>query len=192
MMTCDDVEQVLTQYLLDELDERMDADIWTHLKSCKRCRASARELEPTLNLLQGALAATTPAVDHLTEERRARVLASDRQEGGRLLRWYREQRVSMTSVAAVLVLCFVLSFLAIPGTRHLVSGGMAEHKVQDRASRSPAAGPETLKLEEVVHFEPTEEEGELEVMEERLANAADDDLVGVSEGDAFADSHRRR
>jgi len=57
---CDTIEPLLTAYLLGDLNPADTAAVREHLETCEACRAAARELEPTLTLLRGALAADTP------------------------------------------------------------------------------------------------------------------------------------
>jgi len=75
-MKCEDIRNLLTRHLLNELDEQRAAEVRSHLEQCDGCRAEAQSIEPTLDLLRDALAADTSAPRHLSDERRARILAA--------------------------------------------------------------------------------------------------------------------
>lgn len=69
-MNCRQVKTKLTSFLLGDLTPQSGAAIKTHLEKCMVCRAYAREIEPTLDLLRDALAATSAAPASLSEEHR--------------------------------------------------------------------------------------------------------------------------
>jgi Ca-activated chloride channel family protein len=117
-MKCEDIQDQLIPYLLDELDEHADADVYIHLQGCQVCRDAAHEMQSTVNLLKDAFEMEAEMPVALTEDRRQSVRSSVEapQEGGRLIKWFKDQHVSIQTVAAVLVLCAVLS-VAIPMAR---------------------------------------------------------------------------
>lgn len=75
-MNCERIENQLTSYLLGDLDEQAAGRVREHLEHCEDCRALACDLEPTLDLLRGALAAPTDVPVSLTEAQRARILST--------------------------------------------------------------------------------------------------------------------
>ena len=73
-MNCETVKDKLTLYLLGDLDKKTAAEVRKHLKTCEACRALAADIEPTLDLLQDALAAPFEAPEHLSDAAREQVL----------------------------------------------------------------------------------------------------------------------
>jgi len=74
MNNCNDIEPLLTSYVLGDLDPARAEDVRKHLETCSDCRAAVQELELTLDLLRPALAvdsSTAPA--HLDAQHRERV-----------------------------------------------------------------------------------------------------------------------
>ena len=113
-MNCETIQNEIMAYLLGECDEQTTATISQHLEKCSGCQATMQDLEPTLGLLQDALAATTPPPAKLTTERRERVRRSLVSPGGRVILWVREQGVSVQTVAAMLTLCALIGVIATP------------------------------------------------------------------------------
>ena len=56
-MNCHEIDEGLTLYVMGDLDDERTQRVREHLDTCRRCQASARELELTLDLLRNALAA---------------------------------------------------------------------------------------------------------------------------------------
>ena len=84
MKTCEQIQSRLTACLLGDLPEGEATEIRRHLDECEGCRAAAQEIEPTLDLLRDALAATTfEAPQRLDSDYRRRIakvgIARDRE-----------------------------------------------------------------------------------------------------------------
>ena len=77
MMTCEQIEELLMPYLLDELDEHRDADVYIHLRGCDACRGAAKEMETTVNLLQDAFELDFDARFGILEQRAADAVQQD-------------------------------------------------------------------------------------------------------------------
>jgi len=77
-MNCDQIEKMLTGFLLGELDDRAGASVRAHVTDCARCRSAVRACEPTLAALREALAARSQPVLVLSPEARTRVFRSGR------------------------------------------------------------------------------------------------------------------
>lgn len=73
-MKCEEIRELLTRYLLGDLDEATASEVGAHLEKCDGCRAAAREIEPTLDLLRDALAAPSKAPEHLTSLQYQRII----------------------------------------------------------------------------------------------------------------------
>ena len=125
-MTCDEIEELLMPYLLDELDEHRDADVYIHLRKCEACRALAKEMESTVNLMQDAFELDFNAPIALSADRKEKVRASisveEKPSSSNIITWFKDQQISVQTIAAVLVLCAVLS-IGIPMAK---VGGLAE------------------------------------------------------------------
>lgn len=146
-MKCDHIQSQLTQYFLGDLPPAVEAEIREHLEKCQGCRAAAQEIEPTLDLLRDALAATSKAPGRLSDAARARVFASGSSKPRKrvnILAWFVQKPFRFVEVAAVLIVCAILAGLMLPASKvakeHLqkfkmgevVSGRCAEYEVQVR------------------------------------------------------------
>jgi len=103
-MNCQHIHELLTSYILGDLNKADTQSVETHLAECSDCRATKQELETTLELLQGALAATHKAPATLTPEHKKRVLASKRHPA---IQWIVTPNKKLSRIAAILVVGFV-------------------------------------------------------------------------------------
>jgi len=120
-MNCESIREQLTAYLLGDLDAKTSAEIRTHVEKCDGCRALAREIEPTLDLLRDALAATSSrAPAQLSSEHRRQIRIESlapRKERGRLIQWLTTSHgplPRLAEVAAVFMILLVLGGVLIP------------------------------------------------------------------------------
>ena len=113
-MNCDRIREQLTQYLLGDLDEATMEEVRAHLETCDGCRAEARKVEPTLDLLRDALAAASTSPERLTASRRARIFGEFTPGAKRVLLWVTQARPGLVAAAAVLVIGFMLAGTMMP------------------------------------------------------------------------------
>ena len=109
-----DIEERITSYLLGDLTEAESERIRTHLQTCEGCRALAQELELTLDLVRGALAADAEAPVALSPERRERIRAAGTppvEASGFRLDWVQPWMWRAAGLAAIVV---VLACLLAP------------------------------------------------------------------------------
>jgi Ca-activated chloride channel family protein len=103
-MNCEQIREKLTAYLLGDLDPETTAEIRGHLETCDGCRAAAREIEPTLDLLRDALAATSSkSPKKLWPEKRARVMRARPTGIRKVIRWFTVSHPRMARAAVILV-----------------------------------------------------------------------------------------
>ncbi|MDD4870610.1 MAG: zf-HC2 domain-containing protein, partial [Kiritimatiellae bacterium] len=113
-MNCEQVKQLLTQYLLGDMDEYASAEIRKHLEKCEGCRTSLREIEPTLDLLRDALAAPSLAPKHLSAEQHAEITRKATNRGRKILRWFIVEHRTLTQVAALFLVGFIVIGMFLP------------------------------------------------------------------------------
>ena len=106
-MNCHEIEELLTPYLLKDLDAEKSEQMRAHLESCERCRALARDLESTLDLLGDALAAPSGAPAGLDAERVEKVRNADVRKPSILI------LVNWPMVARVAAIFLVTVFLIL-------------------------------------------------------------------------------
>lgn len=118
-MKCDQIQSQLTQYFLGDLPPAVEAEIREHLEKCQGCRAAAQEIEPTLDLLRDALAATSKAPGRLSDAARGRVFtagSSKPRKRVNILAWFVQKPFRFVEVAAVLIVCAILAGLMLPAS----------------------------------------------------------------------------
>ena len=130
-------EEQITAYLLGELDDVAAEAVRRRLETDERCRALANDLEATLSLVRGALAAASDAPTTLDPERKAALLAAAAQavpelepepQSAKVIAFPRYVRW-LTQAAAVVVLVGFLSIAFIgrrssPASMALSSAGI--------------------------------------------------------------------
>ncbi len=70
---CDEIREVLFEYMTHELGDAPSALVREHLRRCAGCRAEAAAIKGTLDALRGADAAAPAAPDHLSADHRKRL-----------------------------------------------------------------------------------------------------------------------
>ncbi|MEI6971161.1 MAG: von Willebrand factor type A domain-containing protein [bacterium] len=99
-MKCENIRLLLTSYLTGEHDPALKKTVDEHLETCCDCRASLQKIRSTLDLVQGALAATQKAPSRLAPDRRLRVLST---RPAAPVSWLTRHRPMVSRIAAVLV-----------------------------------------------------------------------------------------
>ena len=144
-MNCEQIRDQLTPYLLGDLDEKTSAEIRAHLEKCDGCRALAREVEPTLDLLRDALAATSsqaPAKLSPDHRRKIRIESlARRREKGTVISWITVGHPAFARAAVIVFIIGVLSVLSIP-VLHM----MSPKRAMTRSMVEPTTGALPLDL----------------------------------------------
>lgn len=105
-MKCENIRLLLTSYLVGEPDAALKKTVDEHLETCCDCRASLQKIRATLELVQGALAATQKAPERLAPEKRQRVLGT--RPPNPVVAWMAKRRPGLAKVAALLVVGFII------------------------------------------------------------------------------------
>jgi hypothetical protein len=108
IMRCDEIREILLDYLCHELGEGRSTLVREHLWKCTNCQAAAAEMENTLDVL-GKASKSGDVPDRLSPERRARIMRASMHPA---LDWI-ENHVAIAAILAVLivVLLTVLAFM---------------------------------------------------------------------------------
>lgn len=110
-MKCENIDGLLTGYILGDLDAAARQTVDAHLAGCGTCRASLQELESTLDLARDALAATQYAPKRLPAKRRQRVMKYNRTN---VIYWLTAAHPRLARTAAVVVIAFVTLMFLVP------------------------------------------------------------------------------
>ena len=151
-MNCQEIKELITPYLLGDLDEPTTAAVRQHLESCDGCRALADEIEPTLDLLRGALAATTSVPEKLSAKSRARILEQGRRQERpplKIIKWLTISQPRLALAAAVLVVAGMLCLVALPVLHKSRQTAWRLHDAapQRAMTRAPGAAPQPGQTE---------------------------------------------
>ncbi|MBN1672954.1 MAG: zf-HC2 domain-containing protein [Kiritimatiellae bacterium] len=105
IIRCADIEELLTAYLMGELDPARTRLIRAHVERCARCRRSVAELESTLKVLRRASASSRGIPSHLERTRVEQILHAGRHP---LTRWLPRHfmLIAVVVVAAILLNLF--------------------------------------------------------------------------------------
>ena len=144
-MNCRDIEELLTPYLLGDLEADRAEAVRAHVAQCDACRAAAQDLEQTLNLLRSALAAAPAAPARLDAARRERVFDAAQARTRWSAPWYH----AVAAAAAVLL---------IMGTGWLMFfGDFARYSVPRGAGEVTVMRVAPAKLDAIEEALPTAE-----------------------------------
>lgn len=150
-MNCEQIRDQLTAYLLGDLDPQTTAEIRGHLEQCDGCRALAREIEPTLDLLRGALAATSAkAPRKLSPERKGRIEQALATPARKRQLWITQHHRGLAMAASVLFALGVLWGL-VGGFSRTFSGPPVEAVMMD--TRAEELARPVQELEEEIKWE---------------------------------------
>ncbi|MDA0991333.1 MAG: zf-HC2 domain-containing protein, partial [Verrucomicrobia bacterium] len=121
-MSCERFESQLTAYLLGDLESAAAATVASHLETCNGCRALAQEIEPTLDLLRDALAATSLSSNRLSAASHEQILSTGVDEHAttrlRPVAWLTVPHPRLAMAAAVAIICGLIGVIVprIPRT----------------------------------------------------------------------------
>ncbi len=109
-----EIEEQLTAYLLGDLAPEQADTMRKHLDECDDCRALAKELEPTLDLLRGALAVDLDVPERLDDDRKEEIFAP-RHTPATVI-WLTQHRSWLMRAAGVAAVAVVLVALMLPAS----------------------------------------------------------------------------
>ena len=128
---CDQIREVLFDYLAHELGDKQAYLVREHLLHCEECRREAAEIQSTLNILKADTTVRPP--EHLSSGVRRRL---ERAFLHPLLDWCYVHRRLVASAAALVIVGLLLLFAALAARRH------PEHVFWTTTPRlAPSAGP---------------------------------------------------
>jgi predicted anti-sigma-YlaC factor YlaD len=144
IMKCDEIREILFDYLCHELGEGRSTLVREHLRKCPDCQAAAAEMQNTLDVLGKAKSGDVP--DRLSPERRARIMRASMYPA---LDWI-ENHVAIAAILAVLivVLLTVLAFMfklpeppPIDGPSYTVTIGLPRTNAPSPDAPAPQKNP---------------------------------------------------
>lgn len=71
---CEDIQALLFNYVTRELGQARSDLVREHLRKCEKCQAVAKDIQATMNFLRTASKSETVVSDHLSKERRTRII----------------------------------------------------------------------------------------------------------------------
>ena len=107
-MNCEEMQAVLFDYMTRELGAARSELVHEHLRKCPDCRASAAEIQATLDALR-SVAETGPEIpERLSDERRKRITRAVMHP---LLDWMYRHHVIFSIIAAIAVIALAIGIL---------------------------------------------------------------------------------
>ncbi|MBN1558459.1 MAG: zf-HC2 domain-containing protein [Lentisphaerae bacterium] len=106
-MKCDEIQDILFDYMTRELGPAQSELVREHLRKCDRCRAAAAELQATLAALRDAARDRAGIPEHLSEKRRRRVR---RALVHPVIAWLERHHAAVSIGVAVLVILIVFVY----------------------------------------------------------------------------------
>jgi len=111
VLKCDEIQDVLLDYMSRQLGDARSVIVREHLRKCDNCRAEAAEMQSTLDLLRQASKEEPGLPDHLTDDRRKRIVRAIMHP---IIDWMDRHHNLISIVVAIIVLAVVLAVLRIP------------------------------------------------------------------------------
>lgn len=107
-MKCEDIQAVLFDYMIRELGPARSDLIRAHLRKCENCQAAAAEIKSTLDLLHSASEAETGIPEHLSEDRRERIIWALTHP---IMNWIYRHHIIVSIFVAIAVIIAVFGIL---------------------------------------------------------------------------------
>ena len=178
-MNCEDIQSLLTLYLLGDLDKESAVTVREHIETCDGCRAAVREIEPTLDLLRDALAAPSEVPERLSIAHRDRIVrasAPPAEARPGLVDWVLQPHPRLAFAAGLVAVVGVVAALLMPAAT--------------KARRKAKAPESTLaRLEVNKAFEVSVEAPEVSAV--RNLSGASADIGDYAAGGNFVDEKFR-
>lgn len=107
-LKCDDIRELLTDYLTHELGDSRSALVREHLRKCEHCKAAAHEMAETFDLLRANKGASAP--DRLSDAQRARVARALKHP---IICWIEVNHSLVSAVIAVFLIMLLLASIVL-------------------------------------------------------------------------------
>ncbi|MFO7871684.1 MAG: zf-HC2 domain-containing protein [Kiritimatiellia bacterium] len=105
VMKCEDIQELLFDYMTRELGQNRSDLVREHLRKCEKCRAAAAEVQTTLELLKTASRTQADVPEHLSDKHRARLRRSIKHP---FIAWIEHHHIIVSVIIAGLVIATVL------------------------------------------------------------------------------------
>jgi len=149
VMHCEEIQDLLFDYMSRELGESRSAFVREHLRKCPDCQAAAREIKDTVDLLHAASADQAGLPERLSEDRRHRILWAVMHP---ILDWIYSHHILvslvMTIMAALVGFCVLRKVhlwtvdMPTPGPTVIIGTAPTDHTASAPAA-TPTNGPVT-------------------------------------------------
>lgn len=106
IMKCDEIRDLLFDYMCRELGQARSALVREHLRKCPDCQAASAEIQSTLDIL-GKARSATGVPDHLSPKHRARIIRASMHP---VLDWI-ERHALVSIIAAVIILACLVAIM---------------------------------------------------------------------------------
>lgn len=118
-MKCEEIKELITLYVLGDLDSSIMKEINAHLKQCEKCWTYTNRIRTTIELVKDALTQTSVASQRLPETKRALIMQKQLAplKKGLWLSGTQLMRLSVIASAAALLLVVFLILPAISSAR---------------------------------------------------------------------------
>jgi predicted anti-sigma-YlaC factor YlaD len=103
IMKCDEIRDLLFDYMCRELGQARSALVREHLRKCSDCQAASAEIQSTLDVL-GKTRSETGMPAHLSPRHRARIMRASMHPA---LDWIENNVVVSLIVAVIVIACAV-------------------------------------------------------------------------------------
>jgi predicted anti-sigma-YlaC factor YlaD len=104
IMKCDEIRDLLFDYLCRELGQARSALVREHLRKCSDCQAAAAEIQATLDVL-GKARSATGMPDHLSPRHRARIIRASMHP---VLDWVERHVLVSIITALIAIVCLAV------------------------------------------------------------------------------------
>lgn len=106
---CEDIQALLFDYMSHELGSARAVLVREHLRRCEACTSEAAEIQSTLELLSNAKQNETGIPDHLTEDRRKKLLWWISHP---VMRWIEKHHIITAFTVTILIMAVIGILLA--------------------------------------------------------------------------------
>jgi predicted anti-sigma-YlaC factor YlaD len=104
-MKCEDIQEVLFDYMTRELGQARSDLVRAHLRKCPKCQAAVKETQETLEFLKGASKVAADIPDHLSDRHRARIVRAFMHP---VLDWIYRHHITVSIIVALAVTAVTL------------------------------------------------------------------------------------
>jgi len=114
---CEDMQALLFNYMTRELGQARSDLVREHLRKCEKCQAVAKDIQATMNLLRTASRSETVVPDHLSEDRRTRIIRAFTHP---VIDWMDRHHIIVSivvTIAVIVVLIVILRRMEVWKTR---------------------------------------------------------------------------